>query len=41
VQDDVIIAAGLTLEIVMRHELGHCNGWPPDRTGAWYMEYLR
>ena len=22
--------SGYTSEIVVRHEIGHCNGWPPD-----------
>jgi hypothetical protein len=25
---------GWTVEIVMRHELAHCNGWPADHPGA-------
>ena len=28
VADDVIRARGWTPEIVKRHEIGHCNGWP-------------
>src|SRR5215469_13805947 len=24
---------GLTRHIVIRHELGHCNGWPKDHPG--------
>jgi hypothetical protein len=31
--DDIIEAAGLTFEIVRRHEIGHCNGWPGDHQG--------
>jgi hypothetical protein len=27
-------AAGLPLDLVMRHELAHCNGWPSDHRGA-------
>src|SRR5262245_48135921 len=26
--------AGYALEVVMRHEIGHCNGWPEDHAGA-------
>jgi len=29
-----INAKGYTLETVMRHEVGHCNGWPEDHAGA-------
>lgn len=36
VADDVIAAAGYTTEIVYRHEMGHCNGWPGDHWGARY-----
>src|SRR5262245_29405390 len=25
--EDQIIKAGYTVNIVMRHEIGHCNGW--------------
>jgi hypothetical protein len=32
--DDVIQAAGFEPDLVMRHEIGHCNGWPPDHKGA-------
>src|SRR5262245_23033325 len=28
-----IIKAGWTRNIVMKHELGHCNGWPKDHRG--------
>jgi hypothetical protein len=34
VGDDVIAAGGITPEIAMRHEIGHCNGWPADHSGA-------
>jgi hypothetical protein len=26
-REDVIISGGLTLNLVIRHEIGHCNGW--------------
>jgi hypothetical protein len=29
---------GLTPEIVLRHELAHCNGWPGDHRGARYWQ---
>jgi hypothetical protein len=29
-----IDASGLTLNLLMRHEIGHCNGWPSDHRGA-------
>jgi hypothetical protein len=32
--DDVIRSRGLTPEIVKRHEMGHCNGWPAHHPGA-------
>jgi hypothetical protein len=31
--DDAIIAAGQDPKRVMRHELGHCNGWGGDHIG--------
>jgi hypothetical protein len=34
VSDDEIKAAGYDPEIVLRHEIGHCNGWPSDHKGA-------
>jgi hypothetical protein len=32
--DDTIRKHGWTPEIVLRHEIGHCNGWPSDHKGA-------
>jgi hypothetical protein len=32
--DSVIIAAGHPPELVKRHEIAHCNGWPADHPGA-------
>jgi hypothetical protein len=32
--DEVIEAAGYTSEVVLRHETGHCNGWPKDHAGS-------
>jgi hypothetical protein len=29
-----ITAAGYSEEIIIRHEIGHCNGWPADHNGA-------
>jgi hypothetical protein len=34
ITDDIIAAVGLTPKIVLRHELGHCNGWHNDHRGA-------
>ncbi len=34
VADEVIKKAGYTPELVYRHEIGHCNGWPADHNGA-------
>jgi hypothetical protein len=31
---EIIEAAGYTYEAVMRHEIGHCNGWPGDHPNA-------
>jgi hypothetical protein len=28
--DDIIVKDGGTVNVVMRHELAHCNGWPAD-----------
>jgi Tetratricopeptide repeat len=33
-REDVITAAGLTLNLVKRHMIGRCNGWPDDHAGA-------
>ena len=32
--DETIKKSGWTYEIVLRHEIGHCNGWPGDHRGA-------
>jgi hypothetical protein len=32
--DDILRAAGRTLETVRQHEHGHCNGWKEDHAGA-------
>jgi len=32
--EDDIVRQGMTLAIVMRHEIGHCNGWPADHRGG-------
>lgn len=32
--DAMIRNAGYTTAIVKRHEIGHCNGWPPDHPNA-------
>ena len=29
-----IEAAGWTADIIRRHEMAHCNGWPADHPGA-------
>lgn len=34
VGDGVLEKAGYTYETVLRHELGHCNGWGGDHWGA-------
>jgi hypothetical protein len=34
VPDAEIIAMGHDPEIFMRHEIGHCNGWPATHKGA-------
>jgi hypothetical protein len=32
--DEVIKAAGYSTEIVLRHEIAHCNGWPKDHPNS-------
>lgn len=27
------------LALMRRHEIGHCNGWPPDHRGGHQVEY--
>ena len=34
VDDKVIRAAGYEPDVIRRHEIGHCNGWPADHRGA-------
>ena len=34
VADEVLAKYGLKLEGVLRHEIGHCLGWPKDHPGA-------
>jgi hypothetical protein len=36
--DDVVKAAGFPPELVRRHEIAHCNGWPADHRGALPLE---
>jgi hypothetical protein len=31
---EVIEAAGYVYDLVLRHEIGHCNGWPGDHPNA-------
>jgi hypothetical protein len=31
---EILEAHGYTYEAVMRHEIGHCNGWPGDHPNA-------
>jgi hypothetical protein len=35
--DSVIIAAGFPPDLVRRHEIAHCNGWPADH--RWALPY--
>jgi hypothetical protein len=32
--DSAITATGMLPDVVWRHEIGHCNGWPPDHPNA-------
>ena len=32
--DDVIRTLGYSVDIVLRHEIAHCNGWPKDHPGG-------
>jgi hypothetical protein len=34
VPDEVIRSYKLSPETVLRHEIGHCHGWPADHKGA-------
>jgi hypothetical protein len=34
VADEVILSYRITPEMVRRHEIGHCNGWPSTHPGA-------
>jgi hypothetical protein len=38
VADGTLKAFGLTYALTLRHELGHCNGWPADHRGARYVD---
>jgi hypothetical protein len=33
-ENDALAAAGLDPAVVLRHEIGHCNGWPADHAGG-------
>ena len=37
-QPDAVILRNSPLEVNLRHEIGHCNGWKGDHEGArpWY-----
>ena len=35
--DDVLAQVGLTFEVALRHELGHCNGWPAHHPDARFL----
>ena len=50
VDDDVMRKWGWTTGMLLRHEIGHCNGWPgdhPDQRGLpwptthWVPDYAR
>ena len=32
--DDKVRAEGFDPDVFMRHEIGHCNGWPGTHKGA-------
>ena len=32
--DEEIIRFGLSFDIIHRHEIAHCNGWPGDHRGV-------
>ena len=34
IADPFIKARGWTAKILLRHEIGHCNGWPGDHPGS-------
>jgi hypothetical protein len=36
--DDVITKAGFPPELIKRHEIAHCNGWPGDHRDARVFE---
>jgi hypothetical protein len=33
-ETDLFVYGGATINLVMRHEIGHCNGWNKEHTGA-------
>ena len=33
-RDEVNRSVGLTTDLVRRHEVGHCNGWPKEHPGG-------
>ena len=40
--DELIKTVGLTYEVALRHEVGHCNGWPSDHPmPRYYYEPFR
>jgi hypothetical protein len=40
IADDAALAArGVTFDTVLRHEIGHCNGWPSDHSDLKSFEW--
>jgi hypothetical protein len=35
--DEVNRSIGLTTDLVRRHEVGHCNGWPKEHPGGRHL----
>ena len=33
-REEVNFSVGLTTDLVRRHEVGHCNGWPKEHPGG-------
>jgi hypothetical protein len=36
--DELLESVGIDYETALRHERGHCNGWPNHHPGARYLE---
>src|SRR5262249_9567925 len=39
--DDLLATVGVDFDIALRHEIGHCNGWPATHPGSRIPEKMQ